>query len=332
MSKQLKDIIKFVIFIGIGIFFIYWSFHKLTPSEWQTFLDSFRQARWGVVGLTMLVAVLSHFFRALRWQLLFRPLGLHPTLWNTFGSVLVTYMANLAFPRLGEVARCGTMRTSENIPLEKSLGTVITERIIDVAAYFVILLLGLLVVFGTLKDWFYDAFEKKMSSVPSMLMMLGICVVVVVALIVLYHAFRERINRIPFVVKIRQYVHSFMDGLKSILYLGRRDTCLFVLYSLLIYICYIAGGFVLFFAFPETSHLSFLTAFVLYLFGSIGMAVSQGGIGAYPFLVQQALGIYAVPDSVGLAYGWMLWGSQQIVNIVLGMLFLVYFSLKKKKT
>ena len=69
---------------------------------------------------------------------------------------------------------------------------------------------------------------------------------------------------------------------------------------------------------------------MVYLFGSVGMTFSQGGIGVYPVLVQLALDIYGIPLEVGTACGWMLWSSQQAVVITVGAAFLIYFSLKKR--
>jgi hypothetical protein len=106
---------------------------------------------------------------------------------------------------------------------------------------------------------------------------------------------------------------------------------LFILHSILIYLFYIAGGVVILQAFPETADLGFGAAFVLYLFGSIGMTISQGGLGAYPALVMEALALYGIGQTVGLAAGWLLWASQQAIVIVVGLAYLVYFSLVKKK-
>ena len=70
-------------------------------------------------------------------------------------------------------------------------------------------------------------------------------------------------------------------------------------------------------------------AFVLYLFGTVGMTFSQGGIGVYPVLVQVALSIYGISMEVGTACGWLLWASQQAAVIVVGAAYLIYFSTKK---
>ena len=122
-----------------------------------------------------------------------------------------------------------------------------------------------------------------------------------------------------------------VDGVKSILHLGSRNTLLFIVYSITIYFLYILGGLIIFQAFEATCGLGMGAAFVVYLFGSVGMTFSQGGIGVYPVLVQLALDIYGVPMEVGAACGWILWGSQQAVVIVIGAAYLIYFSLRKRR-
>ena len=105
----------------------------------------------------------------------------------------------------------------------------------------------------------------------------------------------------------------------------------FIFYSLAIYFLYLLGGYVVFMALPQTASLPFIAALILYIFGSVGMMVTPGGIGLYPVLVWQALTIFAVSQEAGLACGWILWGSQQLVVLVLGMFYLVKFSLLRKK-
>lgn len=320
-----------VVFLGIGAFFIYWFLLKLDANQKAAIWQSFREANYMWVALAMVCCLLSHFVRALRWRLLFRPLGLNPSLNHTFGSVIVAYLGNLAFPRAGEVMRCATLRTSERIPMEKSLGTVVTERLIDTLAFGLIVLLGTVVMFGKAKDWLYDSLSAKFDALPNMTMLAIAGVVLLVLAWLAYKLLWKRLLHIGIVKKADDMVRGMVDGVKSIFHMGRRNTTLFLIYSAVIYTLYILGGLIIFHAFGETSWLGLRAAFVVYLFGSVGMTFSQGGIGVYPVLVQMALDIYGISYEVGTACGWLLWGSQQVVVIAVGAAYLVYFSLKKRK-
>lgn len=327
-----SSILRFVIFLGIGIFFIYWFLIKLEPAQKEAIWQSFINADYFWVLIAMLCCMFSHFVRALRWKLLYAPLGYSPSLNNTFGAVVVAYMANLAFPRLGEFLRCAVLKPSDDIPVQKSVGTVVTERLVDVVLFVIVVLLGLLFMFNDIKDWLYDGLVQKIDNLPTMGTIVTIVVVMAVVFFVLYKVFRKILNRVPFVQKVGAFVKGCIDGVMSIFHLGGRRTVLFVLYSLLIYLLYMLGGVIIFQAFPETQGLGFKAAFALYLFGSVGMTFSQGGLGVYPKLVQMALALYAVSLEVGTAAGWLLWSSQQVVVIVVGLAYTIYFSVLKKKT
>ena len=328
---KLSDALKFIIFFGIGLFFVYWFLLKLESDQRKAIWQSFLEANWWWVAAVVVASLLSHYARAERWKLLFKPLGIIPSRNNIFGSVIVAYLANLAFPRLGEVMRCATLKTSENIPLEKSLGTVVTERLFDMLAFAAILLLGLLVMFGQAKDWLYDTLSKKYASLPSIWLIIVIAAVLAITTIVLYRKYRSNWMKYKLFAKIDHIVVGATDGLRSIFRLKKRDLALFLIYSICIYTLYIMGGWLIFQAFKETAGLGLRAAFVVYIFGSAGMMISQGGLGAYPVLVWQALAIYGISEVSGLSCGWLLWGVQQATVIVLGLGYMIYFSLKKRK-
>lgn len=327
----LKDAVRLVVFLGIGVFFIYWFLLKLEPSQKAAIWQAFRGADYLWVAVAMLCCLLSHLVRALRWRLLFAPLGHTPSVGNTFGSVLVAYMANLALPRAGEVMRCATLRTSEGIPMERSLGTVVTERIIDVLAFALVIVTGLLAMFGQAKDWLYDTLSARYDILPNMAMIAGALAVLALLGFALYKLFWKKLLRFALFKKIDDMVHGMVDGVKSILHMGTAQTLLFVFYSVVIYLLYILGGLIIFQAFDATGGLGFGAAFVVYLFGTVGMTFSQGGIGVYPVLVQLALEIYGVGMEVGTACGWLLWASQQAAVLAVGAAFLVYFSIRKRR-
>ena len=326
-----KDVLRMVVFLGIGFFFIYWFLLKLDGEQKAAIWQSFLEADYWWVMACMACSLLSHLVRALRWQLLFKPIGYQPGLNNTFGSVVIAYMGNLAFPRAGEVMRCATLRTSESIPVEKSLGTVVTERIIDLLAFALIVVIGMLVMFGQAKDWLYDTLSEKYNNLPNMAVIVGVMVALAVVAFVLYKLFWKRLLHIGIFKKVNGLVLGMVDGVKSVFHMGTRNTLLFLLYSAAIYLLYILGGLIIFHAFGETSWLGMRAAFVLYLFGSVGMTFSQGGIGVYPVLVQLALGIYGISMEVGTACGCLLWGSQQAAVLAVGATYLAYFSIKKRK-
>ena len=209
------------------------------------------------------------------------------------------------------------------------VGTVVTERLVDTLAFALVVLIGMLVMFGQAKDWLYNTLSEKYDNLPNMTVIISVLIGMALLAFVVYKLFWKRLLNIPFFKKIDEMVRGMIDGLKSIFHLGGRRTVLFIVYSVVIYLLYILGGLVIFQAFDETGWLGLRAAFVVYLFGTVGMTFSQGGIGVYPVLVQVALGIYGISMEVGTACGWLLWGSQQAAVLVVGAAYLIYFSTKK---
>ena len=115
MKKQLGNILKFLISLGVGIGLVYWSLKGITPDQKQMIADSFKKANYTWLILLMFFGLGSNFFRAQRWRLLLRPLGYNPKYWNTFSAVMIMFFANLAFPRLGEVLRCSILAKYEKV-------------------------------------------------------------------------------------------------------------------------------------------------------------------------------------------------------------------------
>ena len=196
------NVVKLVVFLGIGFLFVYWFLLRLDASQKEAVWSSFAHADYWWVGCTMCCCLLSHFVRALRWRLLYEPLGCRPGLNNTFGSVVVAYLANLAFPRLGEVLRCATLRTSDGIAVEKSLGTVVTERCVDVLAFGVVVLVGLTFMYGQAREWLVEVFAAKRGSLPGMAVVAAVVLAAVVGGVLLYRRVRPRWVRYRFFRKV----------------------------------------------------------------------------------------------------------------------------------
>ena len=306
MRKKIGNIIKFVFFVGLGIFFIYWFLSKLTSDEKAQIWQAFDNVNYFWVAVVFVTGVLSHVIRALRWRLLFEPLGYKPRVSTTFGAVMIAYLANLAVPRLGEVLRCGVLNQYEKVPIQTSLGTVVTERIIDLIGFALTVFLGLVLEFNLLKDYLYDALSQKMA-VPSLATLAIAGIAGLLLCIALYRIFRKRLMQIPLFIKVKTTIIDFWQGIKSILHLRR--PWLFVIYSLLIYVLYFLGGYIAFLVLPETMHLTLVAALMVYIFGSVGMMVTPCGIGLYPALISETLAIYKITKPIGYAFGLDIVGS-----------------------
>ena len=77
--------------------------------------------------------------------------------------------------------------------------------------------------------------------------------------------------------------------------------------------------YVAIFALPETSEINFDIVIMGFIFGSLAVGFSNGGLGAYPFSIALIFSLYGITKDVGTAFGWLVWASQTILTILLGL-------------
>jgi len=332
-TPRITTFIKFTIFLGLGIFIIWLSLRGLTPDERNQILYSFRIANYNWVVLTIVMGISSHVLRALRWKLFFEPLGYQPSLKNTFYAVMVGYFANMAFPRLGEVTRCGILTRYEKIPFNKSFGTVITERAIDMIIFIILFFLMIVTQASTIGHYLntniYPQLTEKFDNPVFSKLMIFSSIVSAIVLLVLLYLMRRRIADSRIFQKIRNLIFGFWQGLKSLSQISKPG--LFVFYSLAIWALYFFMIYVCFFCFTDTSYLTPGAGLSALVLGSVGIMVTPGGIGLYPAIIQETMLLYGILRTTGLALGWISWTAQTSMILVTGGISLLLLSFNKHK-
>lgn len=329
-SKILTSI-KFVFFLGLGIFIIWLSLKDLTQGEKAEILRSFRSANYNWVILVIILGIGSHMLRSLRWLILLEPMGYRISLKNSFYAVMIGYFANMAFPRLGEFTRCGIVARYEKVPFTNALGTVITERALDMVIFFLLVLLTILTQIGKIHNYLqtniYPKIHGKFSDFLTNKFFLLSVVAAGIILIVLFLILRKRIAHLKLYQKAVHAITGFWHGLKS---LGQiRQPVLFIVYSIGIWCFYFLMLYLCFFCLPETSELSLGAGLSALVLGSIGIMITPGGIGLYPIIVQETLILYGITNTTGLALGWIAWTAQTVMIIGIGGIALLLLSFNK---
>ncbi|MFZ4413776.1 MAG: lysylphosphatidylglycerol synthase transmembrane domain-containing protein [Bacteroidales bacterium] len=334
LQKKVLLILKFAFFIGLGFFFIWWFQRKLTPIEKHEISNSFHSANYFWVVIAIIPGILSHLSRSMRWQMLLKPMGYYPKLKTTFAAVMVGYFANLAFPRLGEVMRCGILHKYEKIPVSKSFGTVITERTVDMLIFIILFILTLWLEFHNLKDYVYNSFWIRFADKFNNFSITNSFFVFTLAffalIIILFFVFKKRITASNIFIKIMVVIMGFVEGIKSLSKVEK--PLVFIFHSLFIWLNYFVMTWLMFFCFDQTSSLGLNVVLSALVMGSIGIMIVPGGIGIYPVIISQTLMIFdPLLKTVGYAMGWISWSSQTILIISLGLIALVVLPLLKKK-
>ena len=317
MKKTLLTILQYIIFLGLGIWIVYHMLHELSPQQETELVSAIKSIdAWYLIPICI-VGFFSHFFRALRWRYLLETVGTRPSVPNTVFAVMIGYITNLALPRAGEVAKCTVLAKYENIPAHKMIGTIVAERAFDILCLLLIALAAFVLQAHEISHYVIGNMdqlpEKIASHARSLLITLGALIVVIVAIVLLYRRHRDN--------KIGRFMKEMSHGIMSIIHMKKRWQ--FLGYTALIWLMYTLQLYIGLKSLPATHTLSSLAALVVLVYGSVGMIVTPGGIGLYPFLVAQILGVYDVPDVPAQAIGLIAWAVQTGLIIVIGVISLV---------
>ena len=339
-KKLLPNILKTILFVGLGILFIWLSIKDLSREDIQMIFSSMSLVNnprgWFFIGLSVVAIVAADLIRAARAELLLKSIHYRPRFSMMFYSVMVCYIANLALPRLGEILRCSFLQRYENVPFQKSLGTVILERAVDVVCWLFLLIIALLLNNDllsnlivdqsqqlTLQDWFA---QKGLSYVGNYL--LYIIIAVIVLLVVIVRLTRNWWQKRPALVKVANFFKGIWRGFVSIKDIP--NPWHFVFWTVAMWVSYYLGVYFFFHALPYLQHVGPGAAFTVLIFGTIAFMISQGGLGAYPLITAGIVMLYGISYTQGLAAGWIGWILQTAVSLVLGLFSLIATSFYKR--
>ena len=244
---------------------------------------------------------------------------------------MIGYLTNLAFPRLGEVLKCTVLAKYESIPVDKLIGTIIIERIIDAFSLLVIFAITIALqpdIYSQFSDYFFQkstAVESRSSGIYFTIIAGGTILLVIVLWMII-----KKKNWQDLVKLFRNITINIVKGVAVIARLKKKISFIFL--TIVLWTLYLLGGYIGFFAFKDTSIYGLKEAFAILSAGSIGMILTPGGIGAYAILLEKTMQLYGLQKGVALAFGWLLWIFQTGV-ILLGGLFsfvaMPYFNKKK---
>jgi len=320
LKKRVFKIVQTLAFIGLGIFFIFFFWGKLDATQQEKVADNFLKANYFWVLLALAAGVTSHILRAARWNLLIETIGKKPPLKHSFWSLMAGYLANLAVPRLGEITRAVMLSKQSKISFDKLFGTVVAERAFDFFFYLVLFFTSIAIFWGHVKSYVTErilgGFAEKTNVLNSWKIYLIAAILLILFFVFLW--ILKKFKHKTFIQKINRIIQNLLSGLLSIFKL--RKTGLFFIYTLLIWVMYWLMVYFMYFSIPSTSGLSAESAFMVLVFGTIGIIVIQGGIGIYPLIVSEVLLMYGADITDGFTIGWLSWTVQTIMILFMGLL------------
>ncbi len=348
MSDSIKKTLQIILFFGIGAALLYFVFQHQnaafqeqcrldgTPADrcslWQKLAADFASVNYWWVLAVLAAFTVSNFCRAARWLQLVEPLGHRASFGNAFWTIQLGYFANLGLPRAGEVVRATSFSRVEKIPLERVMGTLVVDRLMDFVCLAVVLGIGLLVEGGRILEF---VSSKKSGGEGGSLLSNPLVQAVAAAglfAVAAFFLFRKKLAQLALYQRLAKMAVGFADGLRSVFKLERPG--LFIFYSAAIWACYFLQTWLGLKAFAPTAGLGAAAALTVFLFGTLGIVVpSPGGMGTYHLLAIAALSLYGVGG--GDAFSWaniMFFSVQVFYMVLMGLAALAVLPVLNKKT
>lgn len=328
------NVIKIVLSLAISAGLIVWLFHKVNIRQVETIIREGVDYRY--IVLMMLITVLSHIIRGIRWGIQLRAVGIPriPVVAESV-SIFGAYALNLVFPFLGEAWRCVYITRREGCKLSTVVGTDLGDRASD-GIMILLLLFVTMFVARPAMDRFLDKYPlgETIDRITTDGTVWVWAVVIIGVLVVADYLFRHT----KFVTGVNTSILRIWDGFKVLFHM--KGTGLYLLLTLGIWTCYFFETYVCFFAFPFTRelitgdgyYLGVIPGLVVFVFGSCSMGVpSNGGLGPWNIAVMFALSLFGISDSDGAAYSIVCWSFQSLTLVICGIYSAFYIMLSRRK-
>ncbi len=326
MRKLLKYVIPLIISVGL----CWLLFTGIDFDEMLHIIRTECDFRW--IVLMWVITVLSHVFRAMRWRIQLKALGVCPPLYALVYSIFGTYAVNLVFPRLGEVWRTGYIAQRQDAKFTTVFGSMVADRLSDTLTVLIITAVTFLLASGTLLDFMRQnsGSYERIAAVAASPWLWSAVLVAILAVVLIFRKGGGAIG-----TSVREALRNFWSGFAVVLHMP--GTGRWLLLTAAIWGSYFMQLFVAFYAFPFTAVLiheyTALAVLVTFVLSSISMGVpSNGGIGPWQWAVIFALGIYGVDKAHAGAFANLVMGCNTLILIVLGIITFVGIALDKRKT
>ncbi len=299
----------------------------------KVFFRALKTADYFWFAISLVLSFFSHLSRAIRWQYMLEPIGYTTSLFNRYNALMIGYVMNLLIPRAGEASRAGILYQTEGVPFTKSFGTIIAERVFDVLMLGIIVLLALFFSYDDLMELVSNnslgkSSEKGGSNI--LLMLGGACVLFSIIGILVWKFVPSITNK--FVTLFKGIIAGIFSIFKS------KKPWKFIMHTLFIWGSYIFFFSLCFYSLEETKDIPIGGILIGFIAGTLGVMFTNGGMGAYPLLVGIVIAYYLGDTlgsdearGIGNALGMMIWASQTVLMIVLGLISLLAVQKSKKK-
>ena len=322
-KRSIVLLIKTLAPLGLGAYLFWLFFSSMTDDDFVSFKKAFSEANYFWVFLSLGLSFIALWSRAVRWKYMLEALDYKTPYSNRYHAIMIGYLVNFTIPRAGEASRAAMLYRSDGVPFSKSFGTIIGERVFDLIMLGLITGLAMLVGYKDLMEIFTSI--SNLGSQPEAIdgistkqivfIILGIGFFFLIVLVVMKKGLRE---------KLLSFIKDVINGALSIFKSKKPGG--FIAHTLLVWMCYVGMFAAPFYALPETSNFPISGLLIGFIAGSVGITLTNGGLGVYPILVGMVVAFYIKGDypenaeGIGKALGMLMWISQTLFMVVLGLI------------
>lgn len=323
-TSWIKTFLTIAISLLTAFFFMWLAVRNL---DTENIKKAFLQADYWWILASFIVGVLAYWIRAVRWKILLKPMGYQISTNHSFWSLSFGYLINLTIPRSGEVARATALYGVEKVPVDKSFGTIILERIVDLLFMLFFIALAAIFKIDALKAFYVYITKSRSGSDNSPSLFWPILLIVMVSLLILFLVFKKRLKRTTFWHKVVGFGKGIVLGLKSFGQLKNKTG--FVVYSFLLWFCYFLAAYLVCFALPQTSDFTVTDGIFVLVAGTLGMLIpASGGFGSFHLAMKLGfMGLFLAADKspdvgadIGLSYAFLSHTLQIFIMLLMGLI------------
>jgi uncharacterized protein (TIRG00374 family) len=319
LKTKVSKIASVFIPLLLGFGLIYYQYTTLSLEELNKIKFCFQKANYFYIFISLIISLFGYWARAYRWKYSLQHLGYQTDFKNDFMSVCVSYFMNLTIPRSGEITRAALLKKYENVPFDKGFGTIVAERIVDLILFLLFVGLAFVLQFEKL----YNFIKEKIAFEKIILFgIIGLFIGIIFLLIWIYAEWK-------IIKKLKNKFSGLIEGMLSIVMM--KDKWKYIFFSFLIWFSYLLMFYIPIYALPETENIGFEIVIMGFIFGSLAVGFTNGGLGAYPLAIAMIFSLYGISNEIGTAFGWLAWTSQTILTIILGLLSYAFLPLYNKK-
>ncbi len=317
-KSPIAAILKFVIpaIISIGLCWIL--FHNDSLDDMMDAIKT--KCDFTMIGLMVLLTFMSFVFRALRWGIQLRGVGINPSFTELIYSIFGTYAVNLVIPRFGEIWRTGYIAHRRNALFGTVFGTMVADRFADLITGLIFTIITMLAGFRAISAFFHrypDGYMHIIDIITSPWTIILTAVIITATIIFLKSKSSNAI-----LYKTRNFAMELWTGFSAIVHIRQKG--LWLLWTLLLWGCYFGEMILAFQAFPFTRDIlaghGLEAVLVCFTLGTIAMGIpSNGGIGPYQIAIIFGLSLYCPAGADEATQKAFEMDSKAFANLVLAI-------------